>query len=113
MPSCPSPLPSLRSEEPRFLEMVKLNFDLAAKHTPLSPDLLEVIKACNSLVRVNFPLRRDNGTVETIRGYRAQHSHHRLPCKGGIRYSDEVDLQEVEALASLMTYKCSVVGACA
>jgi glutamate dehydrogenase (NAD(P)+) len=89
--------------------MVKLNFDLAAKHTGLPADLLDVIKACNSMVRVNFPLRRDNGTVETIRGYRAQHSHHRLPCKGGIRYSDEVDLQEVEALASLMTYKCSVV----
>jgi glutamate dehydrogenase (NAD(P)+) len=58
---------------------------------------------------VNFPLHRDDGSTEVIRGYRAQHSHHRLPCKGGIRYSDEVDLQEVEALASLMTFKCSVV----
>jgi hypothetical protein len=53
--------------------MVKLNFDLAAKHTGLPADLLEVIKACNSLLRVNFPLRRDDGSVEVIRGYRAQH----------------------------------------
>jgi glutamate dehydrogenase (NAD(P)+) len=68
-----------------------------------------VIKACNSLLRVNFPLHRDDGSTEVIRGYRAQHSHHRLPCKGGIRFSDEVDLQEVEALASLMTYKCAIV----
>ena len=91
------------------MEMVKLNFDIACKHTAVKQDVLEVIKACDSLVRVNFPLRRDDGTIEVIRGYRAQHSHHRLPCKGGIRYSDEVDLQEVEALASLMTFKCSVV----
>jgi len=68
-----------------------------------------VIKACNSLLRVNFPLRRDDGSVEVIRGYRAQHKHHRLPVKGGIRYAEEVDLQEVEALASLMTYKCAIV----
>ena len=44
-----------------------------------------------------------------ISGYRAQHKHHRLPCKGGIRYAEGVDLQEVEALASLMSYKCAVV----
>lgn len=80
-----------------------------AKYTGIEPGLLDVIKACNSLLRVNFPLRRDDGSTEVIRGYRAQHSHHRLPCKGGIRYADEVDLQEVEALASLMTYKCAVV----
>lgn len=89
--------------------MVKLNFDAASKYTGIEPGLLEVIKACNSVLRVNFPLRRDDGRTEVIRGYRAQHSHHRLPCKGGIRYADEVDLQEVEALASLMTYKCSIV----
>ncbi len=89
--------------------MVQMNFDEAAKHVNVAPGVLEVIRACNALVRVNFPLRRDNGEIEVIRGYRAQHSHHRLPCKGGIRFSDEVDLQEVEALASLMTYKCAVV----
>lgn len=75
----------------------------------VDPGLLAIIKACNSLLRVNFPLRRDDGTVEVIRGYRAQHSHHRLPVKGGIRFAEEVDLQEVEALASLMTYKCAIV----
>ena len=95
--------------EPRFLEMVKMNFDTAAKLSGIEPGLLEVIKACNSLLRVNFPLHRDDGSTEVVRGYRAQHSHHRLPCKGGIRFSDEVDLQEVEALASLMTYKCAIV----
>lgn len=98
-----------QDSEPRFLEMVKMNFDKAAAITGIDAGLLEVIKACNSLLRVNFPLHRDDGSTEVIRGYRAQHSHHRLPCKGGIRFADEVDLQEVEALASLMTYKCAIV----
>jgi glutamate dehydrogenase (NAD(P)+) len=97
--------------EPRFLEMVKMNFDRACKHLEGTHDagILSLIRACNSVLRVTFPLRRDDGSVEAINGYRAQHSHHRLPCKGGIRYADAVDLQEVEALASLMTYKCSIV----
>lgn len=89
--------------------MVKMNFDKAMKYTGIDEGLLAVIKSCNSLLRVNFPLRRDDGSVEVIRGYRAQHKHHRLPVKGGIRFAEEVDLQEVEALASLMTYKCAVV----
>lgn len=70
-----------------------MNFDKAAKYTGIDEGLLNVIKACNSLLRVNFPLRRDDGSVEVIRGYRAQHKHHRLPVKGGIRYAEEVDLQ--------------------
>ena len=97
-------------DEPRFLEMVKINLEKAAKHTDLSPGILNQIMACNSVLRVSFPIERDNGAIEVIRAYRAQHSHHRTPCKGGIRYAEAVDLQEVEALASLMTFKCAVVN---
>jgi len=105
--------PAGEGEEPRFLEMVKINFDKAAKilleNGEYDAHLLNIIKGCNSVIRVSFPLRREDGSVEVINGYRAQHSHHRLPTKGGIRFADVVDLQEVEALASLMTYKCSMV----
>mmetsp|Transcript_33819 Transcript_33819/g.54583 ORF Transcript_33819/g.54583 Transcript_33819/m.54583 type:complete len:525 (+) Transcript_33819:89-1663(+) len=101
---------SAPDEEPRFLEMVKMNFEKAAKHTDLTPGLIKQIMACNSVLRISFPIERDDGTIEVIRSYRAQHSHHRSPCKGGIRYAEAVDLQEVEALASLMTFKCAVVN---
>lgn len=60
------------------------------------------------MVRFNIPLRRDNGKLETITCYRAQHSTYKLPVKGGTRYSDHIDLQEVEALASLMTFKLAI-----
>eukprot|EP00961_Rhodomonas_salina_P201030 2711745-Rhodomonas_salina.5 len=82
------------AEEPRFLEMVKLNFLAASKYTDMDPMMLEQIVACNSVLRVSFPIKRDDGSVYVVRGYRAQHSHHRTPCKGGIRYSEHVDLQE-------------------
>lgn len=101
--------PASGDEEPRFLEMVKIFFDQAAAKTKIPTDYLELIKHCRGVLRVSFPLRKDDGSVETITGYRAQHSLHRVPCKGGIRYADAVDLQEVEALASLMTFKCAVV----
>ena len=53
--------------------MVQMNFDTASAHCAINPGTLDVIRACNSLVRVNFPLRRDSGEIEVIRGYRAQH----------------------------------------
>ncbi len=67
-----------------------------------------MIKSCNSIIRFNIPLRRDDGSIETIRCYRAQHSHHKLPVKGGTRYSSDIDLQETVALASLMTFKLAI-----
>ncbi|MDP9179685.1 MAG: Glu/Leu/Phe/Val dehydrogenase, partial [Gemmatimonadota bacterium] len=73
------------------------------------PGLLEQIKECNSVFRISFPLKRDDGTIEVIHGWRAQHSVHRLPTKGGIRFAAHVDEDEVSALAALMTYKCALV----
>ncbi|GFN96984.1 glutamate dehydrogenase, mitochondrial [Plakobranchus ocellatus] len=72
---------------------------------------LAVIKPCSYIISLSFPLRRDDGKLEVIRAYRAQHKQHRLPSKGGIRYSPFVDYDEVTALAALMTYKCALVNA--
>ena len=93
-----------------FFQSVERSFDKAAKFTKFDHGILEQIKACNSVYQMRFPLKRDDGSVEVIEAYRVQHSHHKAPCKGGIRFSDEVNQDEVMALASLMTYKCAIVN---
>ena len=93
-----------------FFQSVERSFDKAAKFTKWDHGILEQIKACNSVYQMRFPLKRDDGSVEVIEAYRVQHSHHKTPCKGGIRFSDEVNQDEVMALASLMTYKCAIVN---
>jgi len=92
-----------------FFDDVNHYFDAACRHTEVSPDVLDQIRACNGVYRLRFPVRRDDGTIVVIEGYRAEHSHHRLPTKGGIRYSLDVSQSEVMALSALMTYKCAVV----
>lgn len=92
-----------------FLDQVNNAFNRAAAFTTHHPTLLNQIKACNSVYYVSFPLRRDDGTIEVIHAWRAEHSQHKSPTKGGIRYSPNVSDDEVMALAALMTYKCAIV----
>ena len=94
----------------QFLQSFHRFFDRAAQHTGLDAPLLEQIKACNAVYRMRFPVRQDDGTVQVVEAYRAEHSYHRLPTKGGIRFSLQVDEDETVALASLMTFKCAIVN---
>ena len=93
-----------------FFQSVEKSFDKAARFTKWDIGILEQIKACNSVYRMRFPIKRDDGTIEVMEAYRVQHSQHKSPCKGGIRFSDEVNQDEVMALAALMTYKCAIVN---
>merc|ERR1712137_909582 len=89
-------------DEPRFLECFKAYYDRASVHSHQPPELLQGLKSCKAILRVEFPIQIQTGEWKQIVGYRAQHSMHRLPCKGGIRFAPEVDLQE------LMTFKCAI-----
>lgn len=97
-----------------FFQNVERYFDKAANYLTYEPGLLAQIKACNSVYQMRFPVVvEDKATgkksVEVIEAYRVQHSQHKVPCKGGIRFSPDVNQDEVMALASLMTYKCAIV----
>jgi len=92
-----------------FFEQVNILFDKAAARLNHPKGLLTQIKAVNSVYHMTFPLKRDDGTIEVIHAYRAEHSHHKSPTKGGIRYTESVGEDEVKALAALMTYKCAIV----
>ncbi|MES2373959.1 MAG: Glu/Leu/Phe/Val dehydrogenase [Bacteroidota bacterium] len=101
----------MSSQQPySFFQSVEKSFDKASKFTNWEKGLLEQIKACNSIYSMRFPVKMDDGRIEVIEAYRVQHSQHKSPCKGGIRFSDEVNQDEVMALASLMTYKCAIVN---
>ncbi len=91
-----------------FRNSVDQMVDHAASFLDLGPGVVEAIKACTSVLQVTFPVKIDD-RIEIFTGWRAVHSIHRLPSKGGIRYADGVDQNEVEALAALMTYKCALV----
>ena len=97
------------SENISFSKQVDLYVDQAASHTEYPKGLIDQIRITNSVYQIQFPLKRDDGSIEVIQAWRAEHSHHIRPVKGGIRFSEHADQDEVIALASLMTYKCAIV----
>lgn len=93
-----------------FFNNVERSFDKAAVFTKWDSGILRQIKECNSVYQMRFPIKKENGEIVTLEAYRVQHSHHKTPCKGGIRFSLAVNQDEVMALAALMTYKCAIVN---
>ena len=91
-----------------FLESVNRMYDRAVAALNLPPGLAEKMKQCHAVIQIRFPVEID-GQIRVYQGWRAVHSEHRFPAKGGIRYAPVVDQDEVEALAALMSYKCSIV----
>jgi glutamate dehydrogenase (NAD(P)+) len=91
-------------------DVAQRQFDLAAERLQLSPALRSVLRECKRELTVHFPVKMDDGSVRVLTGYRVQHNLGRGPAKGGIRYHQDVTLDEVRALAMWMTWKCAVVG---
>jgi glutamate dehydrogenase (NAD(P)+) len=98
------------SESPKhsFFADVSAYFDKAAAFVQAPPGVLDQVKYCNSIYSMRFPVRVGD-SLEVVEAYRVEHSHHRMPTKGGIRYAMSVNQDEVMALAALMTYKCAIV----
>lgn len=94
--------------EPSFRESVDLMVDKAIAVMNLDAGTAQAIKTCNAVLQVQFPVKI-RGKIEVFTGWRATHSTHRLPSKGGIRFTPHSNQNEVEALAALMTYKCAIV----
>ena len=91
-------------------EMAVAQFDAASSQLQLSEDLRRVLRFPKRELIVHFPVRMDSGAIQMFTGFRVQHNLGRGPAKGGIRYSPQVTLDEVKALAMWMTWKCAVVG---
>ena len=91
-------------------QVAQQQFDLAAERLNLDPGLRRVLREPRRELIVHFPVKMDDGSVQVYTGYRVQHNLGRGPAKGGIRYHQDVSLDEVKALAMWMTWKCAVVG---
>ena len=106
--SAPQPNAEAESSDGFFGEVNQM-FDEAAVLTDYPRGVLHQIRACDNIIRFEFPIERDDGSIQVIRGYRGEHSHHMHPTKGGIRYAPSVNVDEVMALSALMSYKCAIV----
>ncbi|MBU1941985.1 MAG: Glu/Leu/Phe/Val dehydrogenase, partial [Candidatus Thermoplasmatota archaeon] len=93
-----------------FYESVLEQIDNTARHISLDPGIHKILKQPERELTVQIPIENDNGEIEVFTGYRVQHSNARGPCKGGIRYHPDTNLDEVRALATLMSLKCAVAN---
>ena len=91
-------------------QVAQRQFDLAAEKLNLDPGLRQVLREPRRELTVHFPVHMDDGSVQVFTGFRVQHNLGRGPAKGGIRYHQDVSLDEVKALSMWMTWKCAVVG---
>lgn len=97
-------------KEDNPFESMMSRFDRAAQLLNLDPDLYAVMRVPNRELKVYVPTRMDSGRIQVFEGFRVQHNFARGPAKGGIRYSPDVNLDEIRALAAWMTWKCAVVN---
>ena len=95
-------------KKPTFLENVEMMVKDTIDRIKIDPDISKILKTCRSVIQLKFPVKI-KGEIKIFHGWRAVHSNHRLPVKGGLRYSTDVNQGEIEALASLMTFKCALV----
>ena len=91
-------------------QMVLAQIEKAQQHLDFSPDIIEKLKHPERALMVSVPIRMDNGSIRIFKGFRVQHSTIRGPAKGGVRFHQSVDLDEVTALAAWMTWKCAVMN---
>ncbi len=100
----------MSNKKDNMLESVLQNLELTVKKIKLDPNIHEKLKYPKRSLIVSIPIRMDDGSIKVFIGYRVQHNMERGPCKGGIRYHPDVTLDDVTALAILMTWKCAVVN---
>lgn len=93
-----------------FFQHTQGLIEKAARLMKLDSDVKEILRNPNRIIEVSLPVKMDSGKIQVFRGFRVQHSNLAGPYKGGIRYHPNVDMEEVKALATLMTFKCAVVG---
>ena len=95
-------------KKPTFLENVEMMVNDTIDCIKIDSNISKILKTCRSVIQLKFPVKI-KGEIKIFHGWRAVHSNHRLPVKGGLRYSTDVNQEEIEALASLMTFKCALV----
>ena len=97
------------SKNTSSLDPTSAAYEEAVKKLGLKPNIARALEIPDRELSVEVPFRRDNGELESVMGYRVQHNNTRGPFKGGIRYHHHVDIEEVRSLATLMTWKTSLV----